>query len=69
MECICATYELNRKARTHGADTAKISNDPCDFDLLFLTWKWYATHRHLMGFICAIYQAIRSDRHEAAEQT
>ena len=48
---------------------AKISTTSVTFTFHILTWNSYATNNHLMGCICATYEAIRSDRHGATEQT
>ena len=48
-------------------DKVKISNDPCDLDLS--SWKWCATHLHLMRFMYATHEVILSNRDEATEPT
>ena len=47
----------------------KTSNDPCDRDLWFSSWKWCATHHPLMCYMYATYEVIRSNKEEATEWT
>ena len=68
MECICAIYELNRyKAQMR--TWQKFRTTRVTFTFHILTWNSYATNNHLMGCTCVTYEAIRSDRHGATEQT